>query len=340
MGARALAHVLRPLQEIFPADAYPDLIVGLRDPDDAAVLRRSGDEAIVATADFFPPVVDDPADFGAIAAANAMSDVFAMGGEVLLALNLAAFPEDLPAEVVQRIIRAGAETVRDAGGIVAGGHTVIDDEPKFGLAVVGRVHPDRVMRKSGAREGDALLLTKAIGTGLVTTALKSGEASVEHVRAAVASMRQLNLAAGRVAATSGAHAVTDVTGFGLVGHAVEMARASGVRLAISLDQVPLLPGAEAYARSGHVPGGTHRNVDSFSGDVAAALHLSACGIAIAYDPQTSGGLLIAADPRAATDISARIGESGMDVWQIGVVEAGEGIRLTDVPPWMEAPAIG
>jgi selenide,water dikinase len=329
MGSVALAHVLRPLQEVFRAGDFPDLLVGLSDPDDAAVLRRSDDEAIVVTADFFPPVVDDPSDYGAIAAANAMSDVFAMGGEVLLALNLAAFPEDMDHETIERIIRGGAEQVRAAGGVVAGGHTVIDAEPKFGMAVVGRVHPRAILRKGGAVPGDVLLLTKPIGTGIVTTALKAGMATESDVSAAVSSMRTLNRAAGRVAVQQHAHAATDVTGFALVGHAMEMASASGACMVIRLQDVPLLPGTIAYAVAGHVPSGTGRNMAAYCAAVVVDGPLSDTDEAVAYDPQTSGGLLIAAARADAARMAELLREDGMPMWEIGEVTSGEGVRITN-----------
>lgn len=240
---------------LFPATEYPDLLVGLDGADDAAVYRLTDDLALVATTDFFPPVVDDPYQYGAIAAANAMSDVFAMGGEVILALNLLGLPADLDLSIGAEIVRGGAEAVRRAGGVVAGGHSVVDHEPKYGLAVIGRVHPARCLRKAGARPGHDLVLTKALGTGLITTALKRGAADAAFVDAAVASMTALNAAAGRAAVAAGAAAATDITGFGLAGHGLEMAERSGVTLVIDVDALPLLPGAWALAAAGMSPGG-------------------------------------------------------------------------------------
>src|SRR3990172_11011200 len=213
MGSDALAQVLRPLASLFPAADHVDLLVGLDSLDDAAVYRLRDDEAIIATVDFFPPIVDDPYDFGAIAAANAMSDVFAMGGEVLLALNLLAWPADLDADVAAAVLKGGAEKVLEAGAVIAGGHSIIDCEPKYGLTVIGRVHPERILRLSGARPGDVLVLTKPLGTGLVTTALKAGAADAGHVADAVASMKVLNRAAGRGAVGGRARAAADITGF-------------------------------------------------------------------------------------------------------------------------------
>jgi selenide,water dikinase len=326
MGADALAHVLRPLAEFFPASEYPDLLAGLHAPDDAAVWRRSDDEALIATADFFPPIVDDPETFGAIAAANAMSDVFAMGGEVLLALNIAAFPADLPGASVAAIIRGGAERVRAAGGVIAGGHTVLDDEPKYGLAVIGRAHPDRLLRKSGARPGDVLLLTKPIGTGLVTTALKAGTATPGEIAATVAAMRALNLAAGAAAVAAGAHAATDVTGFGLAGHAAEMAERSGVALHIEIDRVPLLPGAERLAATGVAPAGAGRNVAAFRTRVRLESARAHAGVVV-HDPQTSGGLLVALGPTDVALFETTLRASGGQSWRIGVAAAGSGVTF-------------
>ena len=219
MGPEALAQVLRPLQNMFRAEDYPELLVGLEISDDAAVYKINDEVAVIQTLDFFPPVVDDPYDYGAIAAANAMSDVYAMGGEVVLALNICGFPPDLPPDVVTEILRGGAEKVAEAGGIIAGGHTLDDKEPKYGLAVMGFVHPDCVAAKAGARPGDVLILTKPLGVGIITTALKGQVAEPGHVEAAVESMKKLNRRAARLMQSVGVNACTDVTGFALLGHA-------------------------------------------------------------------------------------------------------------------------
>lgn len=327
MGPEALAQVLRPLMGMFPAAEYPDLLVGLEGPDDAAVYRLDDARALVVTTDFFPPVVDDPYSFGAIAAANAMSDVFAMGGTVLLALNLLGVPEDLPTEVVTAILRGGAETVRAGGGVIAGGHSIIDAEPKYGLAVVGLVDPRAILRKSGARPGDALVLTKALGTGLVTTAIKRGQADPADVAAAVAGMMALNRAAGACAARLGLGAATDITGFGLVGHALEMAEQSGVDLHLNLDALPLLPGAWAYATAGMVPGGSSRNHCAFMDRVDGLDVLDETWTHILFDPQTSGGLLMAVDADLLPRLLDGLGAEGVMAAVIGEVRKGAG-RLT------------
>ena len=272
------------------ASAGEGLLVGLAPYDDAAVVRLTEDLALVSTTDFFPPLVDDPGDFGAIAAANACSDVFAMGGRVVLALNVAAFPARLPVEAVAAILAAAAETVAEAGGTVAGGHTIRSEEPVFGLAVQGLVHPDRIWTKAGAQAGDVLVLSKPLGTGIVL----AGGTDADK-RAAIAGMRTLN----RVAAeqlTGLPHAVTDVTGYGLLGHAWEMAEAGGVSLRFDAAALPLYPGALAAAEAGTRTGADSRNREALASHVTST---AAVAIeALAYDPQTSGGLLAALPPTA------------------------------------------
>src|SRR5712692_6623975 len=237
----------------------PDLLVGLGHADDAAVYRVAPDLAIVETVDFFPPVVDDAYTWGAIAAANAMSDVYAMGGQVMFALAVAGFPRDFPKSLVAEVFRGGADKVAEAGGVIAGGHTVVDNEPKYGLCVTGRVHPDRVFIKGGLRAGDRVFLSKPLGVGVVTTAAKNQAASDEALTAAVASMLRLNRVAARVASAAGVKGATDITGFGFMGHAVEMIEASGAGLAISASRLPLLPQALDLAAAGKFSGGMGRN---------------------------------------------------------------------------------
>ena len=248
-----LAQVLRPLTEAFRAADYPNLLLGMDGLDDAAVYRVSDELAVVLTVDFFAPVVDDPYTYGAVAAANAMSDVYAMGGEVLLALNVVGFPQDLPPTILAEILRGGAEKVAEGGGVIAGGHTIYDAEPKYGLCVMGTVHPDRMVTRVGARPGDALFLTKRLGTAIILTADEQDIAEPAHVRAAVDSMLALNRRASRIAVESGVRVMADVTGFGLMGHGSEIARSSGVALKISAGRLPLLEGALDYARWGSAP---------------------------------------------------------------------------------------
>ena len=274
------------------------LLGGLAPFDDAAVYRLSDDTALVSTTDFFPPLVDDPADFGAVAAANACSDVFAMGGRVVLALNISAFPERLPVEAVGAILSAAAAVVAEAGGVVAGGHTIRSEEPIFGLAVQGLVHPDKVWTKAGARPGDVLLLSKPLGTGIL---LAGGEPDDKAM--AVANMRRLNRDAAETLAAlpEPPHAVTDVTGFGLLGHAWEMAERSGARLEIEAASLPLYPGALAAAERGVRTGGDARNRGHLEGRVGVGQQVSSALEALTYDPQTSGGLLASVPPAVAAD---------------------------------------
>lgn len=330
MGPAALAQVLRPLADMFQAKDYPDLLVGLGQPDDAAVYRLNADQAIIETADFFPPIVDDPFTFGAIAAANALSDIYAMGGQPLFAINLAAFPDDLPLEVISEILRGGAEKMREAGAAIAGGHTVSDKEPKYGLAVTGLVHPDRILAKGGARVGDRLVLTKALGTGVITTAHKRGEDDPADLAAAVASMTRLNRqAAEAVRATAGIHALTDITGFGLLGHAHEMAHLSGTGLELDNAALPWLPGARKYAEAWVFPGGSERNEEFFGPWVsyAAGLNLSDWEQRLLHDPQTSGGLFMAVAPEALAGLLERLQAGGDGAFVIGTVVPGAGEML-------------
>ncbi len=291
------ATALRGLVSELPGSVDAELLVGLSPSDDAAVYRVADDVALVSTADFFPPLVDDPGDFGAIAAANACSDVFAMGARVVMALNLSAFPEALPREAIAAILAAAAERVAAAGGTTAGGHTIRSDEPIFGLAVQGIVHPDRILTKAGARSGDALVLSKPLGTGLV---LAGG--STADKAAAIAGMRELNRAASEalVAADGAVHAATDVTGFGLSGHGWEMGDRSAVRLVVEGSTLPLYAGARAAAEAGVRTGGDPRNRDYLAGHTDG--DADEVVEALAYDPQTSGGLLAAIDPSAVGEL--------------------------------------
>jgi selenide, water dikinase len=319
--------VLRPLQNIFDARDFPQVLIGLDGPDDAAVYQLNGEQAIVSTIDFFPPVVDDPYTFGSIAAANALSDVYAMGGEVLFALNLAAFPDDLDRAILSEILRGGAEKVREAGAIITGGHTVSDKEPKYGLAVTGLVHPAHILTKGGAQPGDLLVLTKPLGVGLITTALKNGRADPAHVAAAVKSMSLLNRYAAHLAQRFEAHACTDITGYGILGHGLEMTNASGVMFRLRFDDIPLLPGAMGYAEQEIFPGGLNRNRDFVLPHVRFTDRLTAAQRAILFDPETSGGLLIALDPDQARSLVAQAAADGLGAHLIGEVAEGSGISV-------------
>ena len=326
MGPEALAQVLRPLQGLFPADQHPDLLVGLEVSDDAAVYRLDDDRAVIHTLDFFTPIVDDPYDFGAIAAANAMSDVYAMGGEVVLALNVCGFPEELPLEMTAEILRGGAEKVAEAGGVLAGGHTVDDAEPKYGLSVMGLVHPDRLLTKAGVRPGDVLVLTKKLGVGIITTALKRDAADPGHVAAAVAGMKELNREAARLAQQVRAHAATDITGFALLGHGSEMAEKSGVRIRFELDRLPFLEGACAYAADSLFPGGAGRNRECYQGQVEFDAVSEEMQLLL-FTPETSGGLLVAVSPHSLEPLLAACAAAGQACWIVGGAEEGEGVRV-------------
>lgn len=313
----------RHLGDIFHEVDYPELLVGLSVADDAAVWKQSEDRALVFTADFFTPIVDDPYDYGAIAAANALSDVYAMGGEPFLALHLAALPNELPEEMVVEIMRGSAEKVREAGAIVAGGHTIDDDEPKFGLAVIGAVDPRRVRTKAGARPGDVIVLTKPLGVGLIVTAFKADEADLDDVAAAVASMKRLNRAAAAPLREIEPHAVTDVTGFGLLGHAWEVAEKSGVRLRFRFDDLPFVRGARRYADELLFPGGAGNNLGDYRAHVTFAPRLEYELQLLAFCPETSGGLLIFLPAERAEALMSRYRETGQEAWIIGEALPGD-----------------
>ncbi len=295
--------------------------------DDAAVYRINATTAVVATLDFFAPVVDDPYTYGAIAAANALSDVYAMGGEVVLALNIAAFPEDLPAAVQTEVLRGGAEKVREAGGVIAGGHTVWDREPKYGMSVLGLVHPKRILSKAGLKPGDSLYLTKPIGTGVVLSAQRQGVAEPGWLEAATASMARLNRHASYLAREAGLRAATDITGFGLLGHLWEMADHSGVSAEVDSSAVPLLPGALDASRMDMHTGGEGRNREWLGSNVVVAGSVDSDLAALLFDPQTSGGLLLAASPRKAKTLEAAFARDGAPLWHIGRVITGTGITV-------------
>ncbi len=312
--------------------AHEHLLVGLGSADDAAVYRVAPDLAIVETVDFFPPVVDDPYTWGAVAAANAMSDVYAMGGEVMFALAVAGFPRDLPKSVIAEVFRGGADKVAEAGGVVAGGHTVIDNEPKYGLCVTGRVHPDRILIKGGLRRGDRLFLSKPLGTGVITTAAKDGVATPEVLEGAIRSMLRLNRVAAEVAAACGAAGATDVTGFGLLGHGAEMVAASGAGLEVSAVRLPLLPGALALAEKGHFSGGMKRNRRHVEAVLGARLTIDP-GVppalaSLMFESETSGGLLFSITPDRAGRVLEEFARRGETCAEIGTVLAEPAIRIT------------
>lgn len=319
--------MLRPVQSLFnPAD-YPDLLVGLGDPDDAAVWRLDDQRALVLTTDFFTPVVDDAYDYGAIAAANALSDVYAMGGQPFLALNIAALPPDLPAELASEIMRGGAETARLAGVVIAGGHTIQDKEPKYGLVVLGFVEPARLLTKGGAQAGDTLVLSKPLGFGVTTTALKQDKADLGDVAEVVGWMKQLNKVAAALALEFGLHGGTDVTGFSLLGHGLEVAQASGVHLRFAYDKIPFTRGARRYAEEWTFPGGASDNRLYFGPHVRFAPGIDEASQMLLFDPQTSGGLLLAVPPSKLDGLLKRAAEVGQALWVIGEVVEGMGIEV-------------
>lgn len=288
-----------------PRVTNSNVLVGYDTADDAGVVRVSADLALVQTVDFFTPIVDDPFTYGAIAAANALSDVYAMGGMPISALSLVAFPAKGDLEVLKAIMTGGAEKMREAGCAIVGGHSVNDEEIKFGYAVTGTIHPDRIWTNAGARAGDVLLFTKRIGTGVISTALKREIAAETHVQEAVDSMLTLNRSAKEVLEGCTVHACTDITGFGLLGHSREMARGSGVTIEIDSAAVPLLPGAFDYARQQAKPGGLKNNKEFVSPDVELAPGLDADLVDLLYDPQTSGGLLFSVPEPDARDVIER-----------------------------------
>src|SRR5881409_2275664 len=311
---------------------HADLLVGLGRADDAAVYRITPDIAIVETVDFFPPVVDDAYTWGAVAVANAMSDVYAMGGQVMFALAVAGFPRELPKAIIAEVFRGGAEKVAEAGGVIAGGHTVIDAEPKYGLCVTGRVHPDRILIKGGLRSGDRLFLSKPLGTGVITTAAKDNAASLAVLQGAVASMLRLNRVAAEVAREAGARGATDITGFGLLGHAGEMVRASAVGIAISASRLPLLPGTRELAEAGHWSGGMKRNrqhVDTVFGEgLRFDPLIPAPLVSLLTESETSGGLLFSVAPARARGVLDAFRRRGEEGWELGEVISEPVIRVT------------
>lgn len=319
--------MLRPLEGLFDPAADPDLLIGLGAPDDAAVYRLDAERALVVTTDFFTPVVDDPYDYGAIAAANALSDIYAMGGTPFLALNIAALPPDLPVEINAAILRGGAEKVREAGAVLAGGHTVQDKEPKYGLVALGFVHPQRILAKGGAQPGDALVLTKPLGFGTVTTALKRGLADASDVAEAVSWMKRLNRLGGQLANEFELAAGTDVTGFSLLGHAMEIADQSGVGLRFAFNRIPFTAGVLNYARQAIFPGGSADNRLFFGDRVRFDPALDELTQLLLFDAQTSGGLLLCVPPGKLDGLLARAVALGQPAWTVGQVTTGSGIEV-------------
>jgi selenide,water dikinase len=308
-----------------PAEAE-NLLVGLAPADDAAVYRLDDERALIFTLDFFPPIVDDPADYGSIAAANALNDVFAMGGSPLLALSIAAFPEELPIEMLARIFAAADEQVRASGALLAGGHTIRDAEPKYGLAVIGTVHPDGIWTKNSARAGDAVYLTKPLGTGLIMTGYKRGSVGSQQLERAVGWMKTLNNGAAEVLRKLQINAVTDVTGFGLFGHAHEVAERSRVRMVLESERFPAIDGALDVARSGVRTSGDPRNRD-FAGRHLTLRGVPETLVMLGYDPQTAGGLLVTLPAAQGAALEAEFGARKLFVRRVGMIEEGAGVDV-------------
>jgi selenide,water dikinase len=316
-----LEELLGSLSDIEPASG--DLLVGALEGDDAAVLRLDSDRALVLTTDFFTPIVDDPADWGRIAAVNAMSDVYAMGGRPVMAVNLAAWPGDgLPLTILAEVLRGAAEAASEAGCMVVGGHTIDDPVPKYGMAVVGMADPGRLMTIDRAAPGDRLIVTKPLGTGVITTALKRGGADAQQLQPAVACMTQLNASASEAAVSVGVRAATDVTGFGLIGHLYRMLSASGAAAEVSALRVPMLPGAEELARQGFVSGGTRANLERLRSAVLADGGIPEEVIVLLHDAQTSGGLLLSAEASVADLLLKELSGRGLQAAEVGRVVEG------------------
>ena len=303
-----------------------NLLVGLAPSDDAAVYKLDDERALIFTLDFFPPIVDDPADYGSIAATNALNDVFAMGGTPLLALSIAAFPEELPIEMLGQIFAAADEQVRASGGLLAGGHTIRDEEPKYGLAVVGTVHPDGIWTKASAQPGDAVYVTKPLGTGLIMTGHKKGEIGTQQLERAVRWMKTLNKDAAEVLRAHKVNAVTDVTGFGLLGHVREMAERSNVRIRLESERFPAIDGALDLARKGIRTSGDPRNRD-FAGRHLTLTEVPETLVALGYDPQTSGGLLVALPSEQGAVLEAEFTSRRLFLRRVGTVEEGSGVLV-------------
>ena len=322
-GAKVGAGTLAKLLEGIRVRQDPNLLVGFDRSDDASVYKLSEDLALVQTVDFFPPIADDPYLFGQIAAANALSDVYAMGGEPKLCLNIMAVPKDMPPETVHQLLRGGYDKVYEAGALITGGHSILDDEPKYGLAVTGFVRPDKMLTNSGARPGDVLLFTKPVGTGVLTTAAKADMASAGAMARAYELMTTLNKAARDIMVRHPVHACTDVTGFGLLGHGLEMAQGSGVELEIDVSAVDMIPEAAELAKMGILPEGMYRN-RAFAED---SVDPGAAGLwqqDLLYDPQTSGGLLMAADPAGAEALFRELEGAVPSAQRLGVVREYRG----------------
>lgn len=327
MGPEDLEKVLRLLP---PGEVREEILVGLDTPDDAAIFQLDGETALVHTLDFFTPIVDDPYLFGQIAAANALSDIYAMGGVPLSAMNIVCFPCSLGMDVLATVLRGGLEKVREAGAVLVGGHTVEDEEPKYGLAVTGKIHPRRILTSRGAVPGDVLVLTKPLGTGILATALKGDFLVEADMEDALRGMTELNARASEAALATGARACTDVTGFGLLGHLMNMLPEEGVACEVYASSLPVYAHVREMAAMGMIPAGSYRNRDFLQGKVDFAAGVDAVDRDILFDPQTSGGLLIALPPEGLPEFAARMGEK--DSWKrVGEFVSGGACTVRVLP---------
>jgi len=325
MGPKALAQVLRRVN--FPADPEK-LLIGLDKADDAAVYSLTDEIALIQTLDFFTPVVDDPYLFGQIAAANALSDVYAMGGQPILAMNIVGFPSCLEAEILSQILQGGADKVKEAGASLCGGHTVVDEEPKYGLSVTGTVHPDKLLSNSGIKEGDLILLTKPLGTGVMVSAIKGGFTKSDENNPAVKSMLTLNNTALKYFDQYQINACTDVTGFGLIGHLLEMSENSSLEITIEAPEIPIFEGVRDFAESGLLPAGAYKNRDNYEEFVSESGKRDQTLYELMYDPQTSGGLLISVAEEDAAELLIDLYAESLDVAVIAKAKKGQkGVKI-------------
>ena len=329
LRAEVLMDVINPFGNVFNQADYPDLLIGLEKADDAAVLKLNDDQALVFTTDFFPPPVDDPYDYGAVAAANSISDIFAMGGKPLMALNVTALPADLPKDVISEIFRGGAEKAKEAGCPIVGGHTIRDNEPKYGLAVIGMVDPKKILYKGRLHVGDKIILTKPIGFGVTVTASKVGLAEPDDLNTVISWMKTLNKKASELAVECGCGSGTDVTGFSLLGHSLEMIRGSepGIGLRYEFDSIPFTPNYEKYIEMGMFSAGANENYNFYIENVKFADRIDENHQMILFDPQTSGGLLLAFHPDRADEFLRKAAEAGQFARVIGEAVEGSGIEV-------------
>jgi selenide,water dikinase len=319
--------VLRPIKDIFPSDEYSDLLAGINQPDDAAIWKLDEQRGLVVTTDFFTPVVDDPFDYGLIAAANSLSDIYAMGGTPFLALNIAAFPPQMSTEIASEILRGGAEKAREAGVVIAGGHTIQDKEPKYGLVTLGFVPLDHILTKSGMQPGDILFISKPIGSGVISSAIKAEKIQPEDTEETIEWMKRLNRDAALLAVKHGARAATDITGFGFLGHAWEMAEASGTGLRFYIDTIPLYPHTSRLADKWCFPGGTFNNAEFFGPHIVFPKKITKEAQMILFDAQTSGGLLFAVPPEKAAQCEKAAKNENIPLWRVGEVTESRIIEI-------------